>query len=283
MIEVRDVVQTVQGSQVLNQLTCTFEQGKMTGIIGPNGVGKSTLFHLLAGTERPKRGDVLLEGRPLSMMPRKELARMMAVLEQGGIPPVGFSVREVVGMGRYPYQNWFGGEEADPEPLIDGALAAMGLEALQRRRMDQLSGGERQRVALAQLMVQEPTILLLDEPTTYLDIGYQVQLLDTVRQWQRERELTVIAVLHDLNLAALYCDQLIVMHRGAAAAIGAPQQVLTPELIEQVYEIKTTLIPHPLTGTPQIMLQPNVDQELRHLMLERQRESAGKVGESLWK
>lgn len=257
MIEVRHVVQAVQGAVVLHDLSCSFKQGRMYGILGPNGVGKSTFLHLLSGTDRPRQGEVLLHGRSLASLPRKELARTMAVLQQGGIPPIGFTVREVARMGRYPHQNWLGGETNDPEPMIDKALAAMGLESLQHRRMNQLSGGERQRVALAKLMVQDPSILLLDEPTTYLDIGYQIQLLDTVRQWQQDQGLTVIAVLHDLNLASLYCDELIVLHRGTIAAAGTPLQVLTSELIERVYETRTTLIPHPLTGAPQIMLQPN--------------------------
>ncbi len=134
----------------------------------------------------------------------------------------------------------------------------MGLQELEHRKMDQLSGGERQRVALAKLMAQEPSIILLDEPTTFLDIGFQVQLLDTVRMWQRERGLTVIAVLHDLNLASLYCDELLVLHQGKVAAAGTPHEVLTSALIEQVYETTTAIIAHPLTGVPQIMIQPNL-------------------------
>ncbi|RCW50306.1 heme ABC transporter ATP-binding protein [Paenibacillus prosopidis] len=257
MIEARGIVQSVEGRPVLNNLSCSFQKGRMYGIIGPNGVGKSTLLHLLSGVEQPKQGEVLLNGRSIYSFPRKQLARQMAVLQQSGLPPVGFSVREVVSMGRYPFQNWLGNEEHDSETTIDEALTAMGLRELEHRKMDQLSGGERQRVALAKLMAQEPSIILLDEPTTYLDIGFQVQLLDTVRAWQRERKLTVIAVLHDLNLASLYCDELVVLHRGTVAAAGTPQAVLTSALIEQVYETVTAVIEHPLTGTPQIMLQPN--------------------------
>jgi iron complex transport system ATP-binding protein len=257
MIEARDIIQSVQGRPVLNNLTCSFKKGRMYGIIGPNGVGKSTFLHILSGVEQPKQGEVLLNGRSIQSYPRKQLARQIAVLQQSGLPPVGFSVREVVSMGRYPFQNWLGTEEHNSEPVIDEALTAMGLRELEHRKMDQLSGGERQRVALAKLMVQEPSIILLDEPTTYLDIGFQVQLLDTVRTWQRKSELTVIAVLHDLNLASLYCDELIVLHRGTVAAAGTPRDVLSTELIEQVYETVTAVIEHPLTGTPQIMLQPN--------------------------
>lgn len=258
MIEAKEVFQEVQGRTVLEGLSCSFRKGRLYGIIGPNGVGKSTLLHLLSGVTRPKRGEVFFDGQSIAAYPRKRLARMMAVLQQGGLPPVGFTVREVVGMGRFPYQNWLGSEERDSEETIEKALTAMGLSGLSGRRMDQLSGGERQRVALAKLMAQEPSVILLDEPTTYLDIGYQVQLLDTVRSWQRERELTVIAVLHDLNLASLYCDELVVLHRGKVAAAGTPKQVLRPALIGEVYETAASVVAHPLTGDPQIMLQPQL-------------------------
>ncbi|OMF24816.1 ABC transporter ATP-binding protein [Paenibacillus sp. FSL H8-0548] len=258
MIEVRDIVHRVQGRPVLNGLSCTFQQGCMYGVIGPNGVGKSTLLHLLSGVDQPSRGEVRLDGVSMASYPRKQLAKKMAVLQQSGLPPVGFSVREVVSMGRSPFQSWLGTDSEDGETIINAALRAMGLQELEHRKMDQLSGGERQRVALAKLMAQEPSIILLDEPTTYLDIGYQVQLLDTVRAWQRERKLTVIAVLHDLNLASLYCDELVVLHQGKVAAVGTPHAVLTTELIDQVYEAKTAIISHPLTGAPQIMLQPKV-------------------------
>ncbi|MNZ43788.1 Iron(3+)-hydroxamate import ATP-binding protein FhuC [compost metagenome] len=254
MINAQGLVQEIQGRTILKELSCAFQKGRMYGIIGPNGVGKSTLLHILSGVDRPKRGEVLLDGKSIYAYSRKQLAKIMAVLQQNGIPPVGFTVREVIEMGRFPYQSWLGMEKKDTESIVDSAIMAMGLKQLQERRMDQLSGGERQRVALAKLMAQEPSILLLDEPTTYLDIGYQVQLLDTVRAWQAQSGLTVIAVLHDLNLASLYCDELLVLHQGAVAAAGTPKQVLTAELIEKVYETKASVIPHPETGAPQIML-----------------------------
>lgn len=258
MIELRGIVQIVQGRTVLENLSCSFQNGKMYGVIGPNGVGKSTLLNVLSGVDRPKQGEVLLDGKRIDTFPRKQIARMMAVLQQSGLPQVGFTVREVISMGRFPFQNWLGSDEQDSDAIINEAISAMGLEQLTERKMDQLSGGERQRVALAKVMAQEPSIILLDEPTTFLDIGFQIQLLDTVRAWQRERKLTVIAVLHDLNLASLYCDELVVLHDGKVAAAGTPQAVLTVPLIEHVYEAATTVIAHPLTGVPQVMLQPKV-------------------------
>ncbi|MFX3635550.1 MAG: ABC transporter ATP-binding protein [Candidatus Pristimantibacillus sp.] len=257
MIDTNRLVMKIGNQPVLNELTFSLQAGRMYGIIGPNGVGKSTLLHLLSGVSKPTQGDVKLDGRKLSDYPRKQLAKRLAVLQQGGLPPVGFTVREVVTLGRFPYQNWFGDEGVDATPLIDRSLEAMGLMNLQHRPMDQLSGGERQRAALAKVMVQDPEVILLDEPTTYLDIGYQVQLLDTVRVWQQERGLTVVAVLHDLNLAALYCDQILVLHKGGIAAFGEPKDVLNEALIRQVYETEASVIAHPVTGVPQILLMPN--------------------------
>ncbi|WP_201000394.1 heme ABC transporter ATP-binding protein [Paenibacillus glycanilyticus] len=256
MISIQHVSKKVNGRSVLENLSFTLEPGRIHGIIGPNGVGKSTLLQLLSGVTKPSSGDVSLSGVNLSNFSRKALARRLAVLQQGGLPPAGFTVRQVVEMGRFPYQNWFGDEREDHSALIDYTLESMGLTPLSNRPLDQLSGGERQRVALAKVMVQEPEIILLDEPTTYLDIGYQVQLLDTVRKWQQERNLTVVAVLHDLNLASLYCDRILVLHKGGVAAMGAPAEVLSVDLIREVYQTEATIVKHPLTGTPQILLQP---------------------------
>lgn len=258
MLEARQLGTTIRGRKVLNDVTFSFQKGYTYGIIGPNGVGKSTLLKLLSGVLPPSQGDIFLEGRSISSYSRKEAARKLAVLQQGVLPPVGFTVREVIEMGRFPYQNWFGNEASDSAPIINQAIAAMGLEKLEQRKMAELSGGERQRVALAKVMVQQAEVILLDEPTTYLDIGYQIQLLDTVKSWQREQGITVVTVLHDLNLAALYCDEVLVLHKGSIAALGKPQHIYTTELIREVYGAEASIMNHPLTGAPQILLAPNV-------------------------
>jgi iron complex transport system ATP-binding protein len=262
MISVERLSKTVNGRPVLDNITFDLEPGRIHGIIGPNGVGKSTLLQLLSGVMKPSSGEVSFDGARMSGYSRKALAKRLAVLQQGGLPPAGFTVRQVIEMGRFPYQNWFGDEREDHSALIDFALESMGLSALANRSLDQLSGGERQRVALAKVMVQEPEVILLDEPTTYLDIGYQVQLLDTVRQWQLDRGLTVVAVLHDLNLASLYCDQIIVLHQGGVAARGTPREVLTEALIREVYQTEASIVIHPITGTPQILLQPKGSRQI---------------------
>ncbi|PWW06499.1 iron complex transport system ATP-binding protein [Paenibacillus cellulosilyticus] len=254
MIEARQVSLTIEQTTVVKDMTFSFTKPGMYGIIGPNGAGKTSLLRLMSGAAQPTSGSMLLGDKPISAYPRKALARTMAVLQQGGLPPVGFSVRDTVAMGRFAFQGWFGDEREDPSPLIDSALNRMGLIELQHRPLDRLSGGERQRAALAQIMVQNPHIMLLDEPTTYLDIGYQVQLLETVHEWQRERGMIVVAVLHDLNLASLYCDQLIVMKDGSLYASGTPETVITKELVHDVYHADAEVIYTEPGGPPQIVL-----------------------------
>lgn len=254
MIEAKQVSLAIEHTTVVNRMSFSFSEPGMYGIIGPNGAGKTSLLRLMSGAASPTSGMILMNGKRIGDYSRKTLARTMAVLQQGGLPPVGFSVRDTVAMGRFAYQGWFGDEPDDPTPLIDSALNRMGLTELQHRTLDRLSGGERQRAALAQIMVQNPQIMLLDEPTTYLDIGYQLQLLETVLEWQRERGMFVVAVLHDLNLASLYCDQLIVMKDGALYASGKPSDVITKELVRDVYNAEAEVICTEEGGPPQIVL-----------------------------
>ncbi|XEC97203.1 heme ABC transporter ATP-binding protein [Paenibacillus tarimensis] len=256
MIDVRQLVVKTDEQRIVDGVSCTFGKERMIGIIGPNGAGKSTLLGAISGYLPYHTGEVLLDGKRIESYSRKALAKRVAVLQQGGLPGTMFTVREVVEMARYPFQNWLGDETGDAGQVIGHALQVMGLEQLAERRLDQLSGGERQRVALAKVLAQQPEIIMLDEPTTYLDIGYQVQLLDVVRDWQRLEGMTVIAVLHDLNLAAQYCDSLIVMNKGRIIRSGSPDEVLTAEMIREVYGAEAVITPHPVTGCPQLLLQP---------------------------
>ncbi|MCS7460807.1 ABC transporter ATP-binding protein [Paenibacillus doosanensis] len=242
---------------VLEDISFAVHTGECFGVIGPNGSGKSTLLKLISGVEKPGAGSVLLQGQEAHTYPRKPLARWTAVLQQDALPALGFTVREIIAMGRYPFQNWLGDEAAgdDSERLIDAVIERLELAHLQHRSLDALSGGERQRVALGKVMAQQPKLLLLDEPTTYLDIGYQVQMMEWIRSWQQESGLTVVAVLHELNLAAQYCDRLLLLQEGRAAGIGRPEEVIRSELLEQVYRTQPIVLKHPVTGAPQILLQ----------------------------
>ncbi|OAS16958.1 ABC transporter ATP-binding protein [Paenibacillus oryzisoli] len=256
MIGVEGLYQSFREQQVLNNMSFEVGQGEFFGIIGPNGSGKSTLLRLLSGMDPVIHGKVCVNGNPISSYTRKELAKWLAVLQQDALPPVGFTVREVVEMGRYPFQNWLGEDSAESEGLIDAIITKLELDGLVDRTIERLSGGERQRVALAKVMAQQPSLLMLDEPTTFLDIGYQIQMMDYIRSWQQESELTVIAVLHDLNLAAQYCTRLMIVHEGRVVTIGTPAEIITSTQIADVYGTEPIVLKHPVSEVPQILLQP---------------------------
>ena len=255
MIEARELAYRIGDAFILRDVALRVDKGDFYGVIGPNGSGKSTLLKLLSGVETPTSGTVLLDGKEIREYGRKEAARKVAVLQQDSLPPLGYTVREVVEMGRYPYQRWLGGEKDDPETLIRNVMERLDLHRLSDRLVGGLSGGERQRVALAKTLVQEPGVLLLDEPTTFLDIGFQLQMMDYVRSWRQDYGLTVVAVLHDLNLAAQYCDRLLVLQDGRVAASGAPGDVLTSGLVQRVYGTEPIVLSHPESGVPQILLR----------------------------
>jgi iron complex transport system ATP-binding protein len=256
MIRVEKLSKSFGAERILCEIDFRVAKGAFFCIIGPNGSGKSTLLQTISGVLPASEGHVWLEGKEVSTYSNKALARWLTVLQQDALPPMRFSVREVVEMGRYPFQSWFGDEKQDSGALIDAIMEKLNLTELSDKLVDQLSGGERQRVALAKSMAQQPRLLLLDEPTTFLDIGYQIQMMDYIRGWQQEADLTIIAVLHDLNLAAQYCDQLLVLHEGKVRGIGTPRDILNSELISQVYGTKPIIMPHPVSGVPQIILQP---------------------------
>ncbi|BFH70516.1 ABC transporter ATP-binding protein [Paenibacillus dendritiformis] len=266
---------------VLNDVSLTVRAGEWVGIIGPNGSGKSTLLSLLSGADSPASGRIELMGRSLRSYSRKALSQTMAVLLQESLPPIGYSVREVVEMGRFPYQSWFGSELEDSGPYIDSIMERLQLTELEERPIDRLSGGQRQRVALAKLMAQSPSVVLLDEPTTYLDIRYQVQFMDVVRDWQRDCGLTVVSVLHDLNLAALYCDRLVVVHEGRIAADGAPEDLMSPDVIARYFETRAAIVPHPGNGRPQLLMCPaHTEEEAETGIKQAQKEAeAGTEGD----
>ncbi|GAE05629.1 ABC transporter ATP-binding protein [Paenibacillus sp. JCM 10914] len=242
---------------MLSGIDLQVAQGEWWGIIGPNGSGKSTLMQLLSGVENATSGVVSLQGRDLRSYSRKALARMVAVLQQEGLDPIDFTVREVLEMGRFPFLNWLGREDKDSAPLIDAIMNKLELAEFQARRLDELSGGQRQRVALGKVMVQEPSLLMLDEPTTYLDIRYQLQFMDMVAEWRKTSGITVISVLHDLNLAAQFCDKLLVLHQGELAGVGRPEEVLTESYIRRIFRVEPSIVAHPENGAPQVLLTAN--------------------------
>ncbi|MCF2718077.1 ABC transporter ATP-binding protein [Paenibacillus sp. UKAQ_18] len=255
-LEVAGLTRAYGEFHALKNISWSVDEGTWWGIIGPNGSGKSTLLHLLSGVDQPTSGNVHIYGKKVGSYSRKELSRLIAVLQQEGLPPVGYTVREVVEMGRFPHQDWLGREKGvDVEAITDRVLERLGLATLADRALDRLSGGQRQRVALAKVMVQEPRILLLDEPTTYLDLRYQLEFMELLADWRQETGVTIIAVLHDLNLTAQFCEDLLVLKDGMVEGLGASSKLLTEDRIRRVYGVEPVMLPHPDSGVPQLLLR----------------------------
>ncbi len=229
--------------------------GDLVALIGPNGSGKTTLLKVLDGILPARAGRVLFDGVNLATQSRRDIARRVALVPQELSIPFAFTVREMVGLGRTPHLRPLFGESARDRDAVERALALTGTRALAERVLGELSGGERQRVLIAMALAQEPQLLLLDEPTTHLDINHQVEVLELIRKLNRERGLTVLATMHDLNLASLYFDRLILLNAGRIVTEGTPREVLSKERVEKVFGAAVLVQAHPTNANiPHIVL-----------------------------
>lgn len=244
---------TYDQRRVIEHLDVAIPDDSFTVIVGPNACGKSTLLRALARLLKPTAGGVVLDGQAISSYPAKEVARRIGLLPQTSIAPDGITVLDLVSRGRYPHQGilrqW---SEAD-ETAVLAAMAATGVTDLSRRAVDELSGGQRQRVWISMVLAQETPILLLDEPTTFLDIAHQVELLDLCTRLNSESGHTLVAVLHDLNQAARYATHLIAMKDGRIVAQGDPREIVTSEMVESVFGLRNRIITDPESGTPLVI------------------------------
>ncbi|MGW0183905.1 ABC transporter ATP-binding protein [Nocardia sp. NPDC003345] len=238
---------------ISDELTVDVPDGTFTVIIGPNACGKSTLLRALSRLLAPESGAVLLDGKQIGSYPAKEVARRIGLLPQTSTAPEGIRVADLVARGRYPHQSLIRQWSRKDEEAVAAAMAATGVDELSGRLVDELSGGQRQRVWIAMVLAQETPIVLLDEPTTFLDIAHQIQLLDLCRDLNRETGRTVVAVLHDLNHAFRYADHLIAMRDGAVVATGAPRDIVTAELVQKVFDLGCRVIEDPETGAPLVV------------------------------
>jgi len=237
---------------IIEGLDLRIAPGRITAIVGANGCGKSTLLRSLARLLSPSSGQVVLDGKSVHSRPTKEVARVIGLLPQSPIAPEGIAVADLVGRGRHPHQKALARWTAHDYEVVADALEATGISDLADRSVDELSGGQRQRVWIAMALAQETDILLLDEPTTFLDVAHQVEVLDLLTDLSVSRGTTIVMVLHDLNLAARYSDELVAMRHGRVHAIGAPSEVLTHTLVEEVFGMANQITTDPVSGKPMV-------------------------------
>ncbi|MFD3332761.1 ABC transporter ATP-binding protein [Streptomyces sp. NPDC058700] len=249
----RELTLAYEDRTVVHELDLAVPDGKVTVIVGPNACGKSTTLRALGRLLRPAGGAVLLDGEELAKLPTKAIARSIGLLPQTPVAPEAITVADLVSRGRQPHQAWWRQWSEEDERAVSDAMARTDVTALADRPVDALSGGQRQRVWIAMALAQETDLLLLDEPTTYLDIAHQVEVLDLVRRLNRVRGRTVVLVLHDLNQAARYADHLIAMKAGRVVAEGPPAEIVTEELVRDVFGLTSIVVPDPVTGSPLVV------------------------------
>ena len=238
---------------VVHDMTLEVQPGVVTAIVGANGCGKSTLLRAMARLLPARAGRVLLDGTPISELSSRQVATVLGLLPQSPVSPEGIAVADLVGRGRYPHQGWFRRWTAQDDEIVEQALSATDILDLADRPVDELSGGQRQRVWIAMALAQQTDVLLLDEPTTFLDVAHQVEVLDLLTDLNRDRGTTIVMVLHDLNLAARYADRLVALTQGRLYAQGTPAEVVTEEMVRDVFGMAARVVHDPVSGSPLVL------------------------------
>jgi iron complex transport system ATP-binding protein len=252
-LEAHDLTLGYGDADVIRGLSVTLADGAITMIVGANACGKSTLLRGFARLLRPRGGEVVLDGTSIHDMRSIEVARLLGLLPQTPVSPDGITVGDLVGRGRYPHQGWFRRWSDADAAAVAGALEATSTADLVDRRISELSGGQRQRVWVAMALAQDADLLLLDEPTTFLDINHQVELLDLLADLNARSGTTIVVVLHDLNLACRYAQHIVVMKEGAILVQGPPREVITAATITEAYGLACEVVPDPVSGTPMVV------------------------------
>lgn len=238
------------GAPIIRDLNLAIPSGKISALVGANGCGKSTLLRGLARLLKPYGGTVYLDGQSIFNLATKEVAKQLGILPQGPVAPEGLTVKDLVGQGRYPYQNWLQQWSEEDEKIVHQALEITNLVSLEDRALDTLSGGQRQRAWIAMALAQDTDILLLDEPTTFLDLAHQIEVLDLLYELNQHEDRTIVMVLHDLNQACRYADYLVVVKQGRIFTAGEPHEVMTEEMVKEVFGLDCRIVPDPVVGTP---------------------------------
>nr|WP_317357573.1 ABC transporter ATP-binding protein [uncultured Tyzzerella sp.] len=248
-----NIVLSYENREIIHNVDITIPPNKISVIIGSNGCGKSTLLKSFARLLKPKSGNITINDKQLKNFHSKELAQVLGLLPQSPIVPEGISVFDLVSRGRFPYQSFLKGNSIEDRKAIEEALKIMDIEELANRNVDELSGGQRQRVWIAMALAQQTDILLLDEPTTYLDISYQIEILDLLTDINRKHKTTIVMVLHDINLSARYADYIFALNKGNLICEGKPQDVISEALIKQIFDLDCVVIKDPVSNTPMIV------------------------------
>ena len=252
-LHVKDVSVGYGERTVLDTLNVDIKRGTVTSIVGPNGCGKSTLLRTMSRLLNPTKGEIVLDGKSIHDIPTRKLATQLGLLPQTPIAPDGIVVADLVGRGRTPHQGILGRWSQQDYDIVAEALETTGISDLAERSIDELSGGQRQRVWIAMALAQRTDTLLLDEPTTYLDVKHQLDVLDLLTELNRDRGTTIVMVLHDLNLAARYSDELVAVSGGKVFAHGHPREVITKENVKSVFGIDSVIITDPVSDQPAVM------------------------------
>lgn len=239
-----------EGKSIILDLDLAIPSGKITALVGPNGCGKSTLLRGLARLLKPRAGEIYLNGACLARMPTKAIAKQLGILPQNPIAPEGLTVRELVAQGRYPHQGWLQQWSHKDEQIVEQALIITGMQELAERDLQTLSGGQRQRAWIAMALAQDTEILLLDEPTTFLDLAHQVEVLDLLCELNQTQGRTIVMVLHDLNQACRYADYIVAVRQGGVYAQGKPAEVMTEAVVREVFGLECRIIEDPVTAVP---------------------------------
>lgn len=230
--------------------------GEFAGIIGPNGSGKSTLLKTVSGFIRPFKGNVLLYDKNVFLIKSKELAKHISFVPEETVTTFSFTVKEIILMGRYPYTGKFSGETSENIEIAKNSMRLLQVEELSERDINELSTGEKQRVIIARALCQQSEIVLMDEPTAHLDISHQIEILDIIKKLNIEKKLTVIMVMHDLNLASEYCDRILLLNKGIVCADGSPEDVITYQNVENIYKTVVVVNKNPVSGKPHVLSVP---------------------------
>lgn len=261
-LESRGLSLGYDGNTIVKNLDLTIPKRKITILVGANGCGKSTLLQGLARLLKPSKGTVYLDSADVFKQSTKEIAKKLGILTQGPVAPEGLTVRDLVACGRFPYQSWLQQWTKEDERLVDLALETTGIKEFSERELDTLSGGQRQRAWIAMALAQDTDILLLDEPTTFLDLAHQIEVLDLLWELNHNQGRTLVMVLHDLNLACRYADYLVAVKRGSVYAQGKPEEVMTEANILEVFGLESRVVPDPITGTPMCIPKSRKTQEV---------------------